>query len=60
VKYISQKFQEAGLQAKGSEGFYQPFEIYDGKQINNATHFIINENNLAVDKDFSHFHFLKT
>jgi aminopeptidase YwaD len=56
-EYISQKFQEAGLQAKGSEGFYQPFEIYDGKQINKATHFIINENNLAVDKDFFPFPF---
>ena len=43
-EYISQKFQEAGLLPKGSEGFFQPFEIYDGKQINSATHFIINEN----------------
>ena len=56
-EYISQKFQEAGLQAKGSEGFFQPFEIYDGKQINSATHFIINENNLVVDKDFFPFPF---
>jgi hypothetical protein len=51
-EYISQKFQEAGLQPKGSDGFFQAFEIYDGKQINSATHFVINENNLAVDKDF--------
>ena len=56
-EYISQKFQEAGLQPKGSEGFFQPFEIYDGKQINSATHFVINENNLAVDKDFFPFPF---
>jgi len=56
-EYISQKFQLAGLQPKGSEGFYQPFEIYDGKQVNKATHFIINENNLAVDKDFFPFPF---
>src|SRR5688572_13602829 len=56
-EYISQKFQAAGLQPKGSEGFYQPFEIYDGKQINKPTHFIINENNLAVDKDFFPFPF---
>src|SRR4030095_4120013 len=56
-EYISQKFQEAGLQPKGSEGFFQPFEIYDGKQINSTTHFIINENNLAVDKDFFPFPF---
>jgi aminopeptidase YwaD len=56
-EYISQKFQEAGLQPKGSEGFFQPFEIYDGKQINSATHFIINENNLAINKDFFPFPF---
>ena len=56
-EYISQKFQLAGLQPKGSEGFYQPFEIYDGKQINSATHFVINENNLAVNKDFFPFPF---
>src|SRR5262245_55324006 len=40
-EYISQKFQEIGLQPKGSEGFFQSFEIYDGKQINKPTHFII-------------------
>jgi hypothetical protein len=56
-EYISQKFQAAGLQPKGSDGFFQPFEIYDGKQVNSATHFIINENNLAVDKDFFPFPF---
>ena len=55
--YISQKFQEAGLQPKGSEGFFQPFEIYDGKQVNAPTHFIINENVLSVDKDFFPFPF---
>jgi len=46
-EYISQKFQAAGLQPKGIDGFFQPFEIYDGKQINSATHFVINENNLG-------------
>ena len=55
--YISQKFLEGGLQPKGSDGFFQPFEIYDGKQINSATHFIINENRLIVDKDFFPFPF---
>src|SRR6188768_3807339 len=56
-EYISQKFQLAGLQPKGTDGFFQPFEIYDGKQINSATHFVINENNLAIDKDFFPFPF---
>src|SRR6478752_510878 len=56
-EYINQKFQAAGLQPKGTDGFFQPFEIYDGKQINSATHFVINDNNLAVDKDFFPFPF---
>jgi hypothetical protein len=56
-EYISQKFQEAGLQPKGSDGFFQSFEIYDGKQINSSTHFIINQNHLAVEKDFFPFPF---
>src|SRR6478736_2771339 len=56
-EYISQKFQAAGLQPKGTDGFLQPFEIYDGKQINSATHFVINDNNLAIDKDFFPFPF---
>ena len=55
--YIGQKFQEVGLQPKGSDGFYQSFEIYDGKQVNSATHFIINENRLVIDKDFFPFPF---
>jgi len=56
-EYISQKFQEIGLQPKGGDGFFQSFEIYDGRQINNATHFIINDNTLAVEKDFFPFPF---
>ena len=56
-EYISQKFQEVGLQPKGSDGFFQSFEIYDGKQINSATHFIINQNHLAIEKDFFPFPF---
>ena len=56
-EYISQKFQEVGLQPKGSNGFFQPFEIYDGKQINSATHFVINDNNLVIEKDFFPFPF---
>jgi len=56
-EYISQKFREIGLQPKGSDGFFQSFEIYDGKQINTATHFIINENRLVTEKDFFPFPF---
>src|SRR5688572_15137135 len=34
MEYISLKFKEIGVVPRGSNGFYQPFEIYDGKQIN--------------------------
>jgi Zn-dependent M28 family amino/carboxypeptidase len=57
AEYISNKFREFGLQPKGSDNYYQPFEIYDGKKINSPTYFIINENHLAVNKDFFPFPF---
>lgn len=55
MEYISKKFSEIGLLPKGIDGFYQPFEIYDGKQINSSTHFIINGNDLKTGKDFFPF-----
>ena len=32
-EYISSEFQKAGLEPKGEKGWLQPFEIYDGKQL---------------------------
>ena len=34
MEYISNKFQTIGLLPKGSDGYYQPFEINEGLQIN--------------------------
>jgi Zn-dependent M28 family amino/carboxypeptidase len=51
-EYISNEFQKLGIQPKGSNGYYQPFEIYEGRQINPSTHFIINNNILSIGKDF--------
>jgi aminopeptidase YwaD len=56
-EYISQKFSENGLQPKGTDGFFQAFEINEGKQINSSTHFIINENPLTLNKEFFPFPF---
>lgn len=51
--YLSEQFKIIGLLARGDSGTYiQPFEINDGKQISKATHFIINGNDLQVDKEF--------
>lgn len=57
MEYISNAFQQIGLQPKGTEGFYQPFEVYDGKEIGASSHFIINGHNLKAGKDFFPFPF---
>ena len=56
-EYISNEFQQIGIQPKGSEGFFQAFEIYDGKQINSSTYFIINGMELNSPKEFFPFPF---
>ena len=51
--YLSDQFKNIGLLPKGDNGTYiQQFEINDGKQIGKTTHFIINDNDLKVGKDF--------
>lgn len=55
MEYISGQFKEIGLEAKGSNGFYQPFEVNDGKMIGPATEFIINGTKLETGKDFFPF-----
>lgn len=52
MNYISGQFQKIGIQPKGTEGYFQPFEIYDGKTIDPATHLILNGHDLKAGKDF--------
>jgi aminopeptidase YwaD len=52
MEYISRQFRDAGLAPKGTNGFYQSFEINEGRQINKATFFIINGTPLEPEKDF--------
>jgi aminopeptidase YwaD len=56
-EYISNEFKEIGLIPKGSNGYYQPFDISEGKQVNPNTHLVINDNDLKIDKDFFPFVF---
>src|SRR4051812_22251334 len=54
-EYISAQFQKSGLQPKGDNGWYQPFEISDGRQVNTATLFLINGHDLKLNDDFFPF-----
>ncbi|MFY7840148.1 MAG: M20/M25/M40 family metallo-hydrolase [Lacibacter sp.] len=50
--YISQQFEKNGLTAKGENGFLQPFEVNEGKQILPSSFFIIDGEHLKVQTDF--------
>ncbi len=52
MEYISSRFKAIGLAAKGTNGFYQPFEVNDGKMIGPGTSFSINGVKLEAGKDF--------
>jgi peptidase M28-like protein/PDZ domain-containing protein len=56
-EYISNEFKNIGLIPMGKDGFYQPFDISDGRQVNPTTYFIINGNDLKNGKDFFPFVF---
>lgn len=50
--YISQQFEKNGLTAKGENGFLQPFEVNEGKQVLPSSFFIIDGEHLKVQTDF--------
>jgi aminopeptidase YwaD len=50
--YISDAFSREGLLPKGTAGFYQPFSIDEGREIGAATYLMINNQPLALGKDF--------
>lgn len=52
-EYISAQFEKAGLQPKGEQNtWFQPFEINEGKQVNNTTLFLINGHDLKLNDEF--------
>jgi len=57
MEYIADQFKTLGLQPKGTDGFYQPFEIQEGKEIKEGTSFSINDVKLVKEKDFFPFPF---
>ena len=58
AEYIITQFKKNGLQPKGdSNNWLQPFDIYDGKQVNPASHLIINGNDLRLNDEYFPFPF---
>jgi hypothetical protein len=57
IAYISNEFKTAGLLAKGTTGFYQPFEIDEGKQVGSATRLIVGGESLSLNQHFIPFAF---
>jgi aminopeptidase YwaD len=56
-EYISDQFKTIGILPKGTESYYQAFEINDGKEINPTTYFTVNGKNLEAIKEFFPFPF---
>jgi len=52
MTYISDQFSEIGLLPKGEKGFFQPFDINDGKQVNQSTSLFIKGKELKLNEDF--------
>ena len=50
--YIAEEFRKIGLQPKGSDGFYQAFDVAEGREISTTTTLSLNGNNLVQGKDF--------
>jgi Zn-dependent M28 family amino/carboxypeptidase len=55
MDYISDQFKQIGLRPKGTQGYLQPFDINDGKQVDPGTAFIINDEELKLNEDYFPF-----
>lgn len=56
-EYISRQFRTNGLLPKGTDEYYQPFEINEGRQIGDSTSFTINDVTLNTGTDYFPFLF---
>jgi len=50
--YIIEKFTNAGLAPKGSEGYLQPFSIDEGRVVKSSSLFTVDDHDLEPGKDF--------
>ncbi len=60
MEYISSQFKSIDLTPKGTNGYYQDFDVNDGKMINPGTEFSINGTRLEVGKDYFPFAYSAT
>lgn len=52
MEYISGQFKSIGIAPKGTDGYYQPFEINEGKQMGDETILVINGTSLRKGEEF--------
>ncbi|HEX4877614.1 MAG TPA: M28 family peptidase, partial [Chitinophagaceae bacterium] len=57
MEYISNQFGAVGLSPKGTDGYYQPFEVNDGKAMGENNQLVINSEPLIAGKDYFLFPF---
>ena len=58
AEYIIAQFKKSGLQPKGDDNnWLQPFDIYDGRQVNPSSHLIINGHDLRLNDEYFPFPF---
>jgi aminopeptidase YwaD len=59
-EYISGQFADIGLQPKGNDvgtSFLQPFEVNEGRQVNPASHFLLDGHDLTLNSEYFPLHF---
>lgn len=52
MQYLISQYQQMGIEAKGTNGYVQEFEIKEGKQIDAATRLVVEDQTLAVRSDY--------
>ena len=52
MEYIADQFNAVGLAPKGTQEYFQSFDISDGKQINEGTYLVLNNQTLERGKDY--------
>ena len=50
--YIARYFESVGLKAAGTEGFFQPFEFFNGRNVTSKTVLELNGKPLVVNQDY--------